>query len=67
MLSYVNQFTNEQLMEWALSGLWPEICMVIEQMPSQLTSYTELTAITHRIEQSQREVQRESALQVGLP
>ena len=41
--------------------------MIIEQTPSQPTSYTELTAITHRIEQSQREVQRESALQAGLP
>ena len=41
--------------------------MVIEQTPSQLTLYTELMAITHRIEQSQREVQHESALQVGLP
>ena len=56
MLSHVDQFTDEQLMEWALSELQPEICMVIEQMPSQLTSYTELTAITHQIEQSQREV-----------
>ncbi|KAI9748580.1 MAG: hypothetical protein M1815_003131 [Lichina confinis] len=26
MLSHVDQFTNEQLMEWALSGLWLEIC-----------------------------------------
>ena len=67
MLSHVDQFTDEQLMEWALSGLRPEICMVIEQMPSQPTSYTELVAITHQIEQSQREVQRESALQAGLP
>ena len=66
MLSHVNQFTDEQLMEWALSGLRLEICMVIEEMPSQPTSYTELTAITHQIEQSQREVQRESTLQVGL-
>ena len=41
--------------------------MVIEQTPSQLTLYTKLTAITHQIEQSQREVQCESALQVGLP
>ena len=41
--------------------------MVIEQMPSQPTLYTELTAITHQIEQSQREVQRESTLQAGLP
>ena len=56
MLSHVNQFTNKQLMEWALSELWLEICMVIEQTPSQLTSYTELAAITHQIEQSQREV-----------
>ena len=56
MLSHVNQFTDEQLMEWALSGLWLEICMVIEQIPSQLTLYTELVAITHQIEQSQREV-----------
>ena len=67
MLSHVNQFTDEQLMEWALSGLWPEICMVIEQTPSQLMLYTELVAITHQIEQSQREVQRESTLQAGLP
>ena len=67
MLSHVNQFTNEQLMEWALSGLQPEICMVIEQMPLQPTSYTELTAVTHQIEQSQREVQHEPALQAGLP
>ena len=67
MLSHVDQFTDEQLMEWALSGLRPEICMVIEQTPSQLTLYTELAAITHQIEQSQREVQRESTLQVGLP
>ena len=67
MLSHINQFTDEQLMEQALSGLWPEICMVIEQTPSQPTSYTELTAITHQIEQSQREVQRESTLQAGLP
>ena len=52
MLSHINQFTNEQLMEWALSELWPEICMVIEQTPSQPTSYTKLTAITHWIEQS---------------
>ncbi|KAI9756447.1 MAG: hypothetical protein M1815_003545 [Lichina confinis] len=66
MLSYVNQFTDEQLMEWALSGLQLEICMVIEQMPSQPTSYTKLMAITHQIEQSQREVQRESTLQAGL-
>ena len=41
--------------------------MVIEQMLSQLTLYTKLTAVTHQIEQSQREVQRKSALQVGLP
>ena len=54
-------------MEQALSGLQLKICMVIEQMPSQPTSYTELTAITHQIEQSQREVQRESTLQAGLP
>ena len=67
MLSHVDQFTDEQLIEWALSGLWPEICMVIEQMPSQPTLYTELAAITHQIEPSQREVQRESTLQVGLP
>ena len=52
MLSYVDQFTNKQLMEWALSGLQPEICMVIEQTPSQLTLYTKLAAITHQIEQS---------------
>ncbi|KAI9751703.1 MAG: hypothetical protein M1815_000956 [Lichina confinis] len=67
MLSHVNQFTDEQLMEWALSGLWLEICMVIEQMLSQPMSYTELVAITHQIEQSQREVQRKSTLQAGLP
>ena len=67
MLLHVDQFTDEQLMEWALSGLRLEICMVIEQMPSQPMSYTELTAIAHRIEQSQREVQRESTLQAGLP
>ena len=67
MLSHIDQFTDEQLMEWALSGLWLEICMVIEQMPSQPMLYTELAAITHQIEQSQREVQCESALQVGLP
>ena len=67
MLLHVDQFTNKQLMEWALSGLWPEICMVIKQTPSQLTLYTKLMAITHQIEQSQREIQRESALQVGLP
>ena len=67
MLSHVNQFTDKQLMEWALSGLRLEICMVIEQTPSQLTSYTKLAAITHQIEQSQREVQRESTLQAGLP
>ena len=67
MLSHVNQFTDEQLMEQALSRLRPEICMVIEQMPSQLTLYTKLVAITHRIEQCQREVQHESALQAGLP
>ena len=30
--------------------------MVIKQMLSQLMLYTELTAITHQIEQSQREV-----------
>ena len=41
--------------------------MVIEQTPSQPTSYTEFAAITHQIEQSQREVQHESALQAGLP
>ena len=41
--------------------------MVIEQTPSQPTSYTKLVAITHQIEQSQREVQRESTLQAGLP
>ena len=41
--------------------------MVIEQMPSQLMSYTKLAAITHQIEQSQREVQCESTLQAGLP
>ena len=41
--------------------------MVIEQTPSQPMLYTELAAITHQIEQSQREVQRESALQAGLP
>ena len=40
--------------------------MVIEQMPSQLTLYTELAAITHQIEQSQREVQHKSTLQAGL-
>ena len=56
MLSHINQFTDEQLMEQALSGLRPEICMVIEQTPLQLTSYTELAAVAHRIEQSQREV-----------
>ena len=56
MLSHIDQFTNKQLMEWALSGLWLEICMVIEQMPSQLTSYTKLAAITHQIEQSQKKV-----------
>ena len=67
MLSHVNQFTDKQLMEWALSELQLEICMVIEQMLSQPTSYTNLAAITHQIEQSQREVQHESALQVGLP
>ena len=67
MLSHVDQFTDEQLMERALSGLRLEICMVIEQTPSQPTSYTELAAVTHQIEQSQREVQRESALQAGLP
>ena len=67
MLLHIDQFTDEQLMEWALSGLWLEICMVIKQTPSQLMSYTELAAITHQIEQSQREVQRESALQAGLP
>ena len=67
MLSHVDQFTDKQLMEWALSGLRPEICMVIEQMPSQLMSYTKLTVITHQIEQSQRKVQRESTLQLGLP
>ena len=67
MLSHINQFTNEQLMEQALSRLRLEICMVIEQTPSQLMLYTELAAITHQIEQSQREVQRESTLQVGLP
>ena len=67
MLSHIDQFTDEQLMEWALSGLWLEICIVIEQTPSQPTLYTKLTAITHQIEQSQREVQHESALQAGLP
>ena len=67
MLSHVDQFTDEQLMEWALSRLRPEICMVIEQMPSQPMSYTKLTAITYQIEQSQREVQCESTLQAGLP
>ena len=67
MLSHINQFTDKQLMEWALSGLWPEICMVIKQTPSQPILYTKLAAITHQIEQSQREVQRESTLQVGLP
>ena len=67
MLLHVDQFTNEQLMEWALSGLRLEICIVIKQTPSQLTLYTELAAITHQIEQSQREVQRESTLQAGLP
>ena len=66
MLSHVDQFTNEQLMEWALSRLRPEICMVIKQTPSQPTSYTELVAVTYQIEQSQREVQRKSALQAGL-
>ena len=66
MLSYVNQFTDKQLMEWALSELWPEICMVIKQMPSQLTLYTELVAITYQIEQSQRKVQHKSTLQAGL-
>ena len=67
MLSYVDQFTDEQLMEWALSKLRLEICMVIEQTPSQPTSYTKLAAITHQIEQSQREIQRKSTLQAGLP
>ena len=67
MLSHVDQFTDKQLMEWALSGLRLEICMIIEQTPSQPMLYTKLAAITHQIEQSQREVQRESALQVGLP
>ena len=67
MLSHVDQFTDEQLMEQALSGLRLEICMVIKQTPSQPTSYTKLTAIAHQIEQSQREVQRKSALQAGLP
>ena len=67
MLSHIDQFTDEQLMERALSGLRLEICMVIEQTPSQPMSYTKLAAITHQIEQSQRTVQRESALQAGLP
>ena len=67
MLSHINQFTNEQLMEWALSGLQLEICIVIKQTLSQLTLYTELVAIIHQIEQFQREVQHESALQAGLP
>ena len=52
MLSYVNQFTDKQLIEWALSELWLEICMVIEQMPSQPMLYTKLAAITYQIEQS---------------
>ena len=39
--------------------------MVIKQILSQPTSYTELVAITHQIEQSQREIQRESTLQAG--
>ena len=39
--------------------------MVIKQTPSQPTSYTKLAAITHQIEQSQREVQHESTLQAG--
>ena len=56
MLSHVDQFTNKQLMEWALSGLQLEVCMVIEQTPSQLMLYTKLTAITYQIEQSQRKV-----------
>ena len=56
MLSHVDQFTDKQLMEWVFSRLQLEICMVIEQMPSQLMLYTELAAITHQIEQSQREV-----------
>ena len=67
MLTHVDQFTDKQLTERALSGLRPEICMVIEQTPSQPTSYTELAAVAHQIEQSQREVQRETALQAGLP
>ena len=67
MLSHIDQFTDEQLMEQALSKLRLEICMVIEQMPSQPTSYTKLAAVTYQIEQSQREVQRESTLQAGLP
>ena len=45
-------FTDKLLMEWALSELWLEICMVIEQTPSQLTLYTKLIAIIHQIEQS---------------
>ena len=39
--------------------------MVIEQTPTQPTLYAELGAITHQIEQSQREVQREVTLQAG--
>ena len=66
MLSHVDQFTNEQLIEWELSRLWLEICMVIEQIPLQPMLYTELMAITYQIEQSQREVSRKSALQAGL-
>ena len=66
MLSYINQFTDKQLMEWALSELQLEICMVIKQMLSQLTLYTELVAITYQIEQSQMEVQHKSTLQAGM-
>ena len=56
MLLHVDQFTDEQVMEQALSRLHPEIWMVIEQMPTQPTSYVELGAVIHQIEQSQREV-----------
>ena len=40
--------------------------MIIKQTLTQPTSYAELGAITHQIEQSQREVQCEITLQVGL-
>ena len=56
MLSHVDQFTNKQVIEWALSRLHPEIWMVIKQMLTQPTSYVELGAVTHQIKQSQREV-----------